>query len=190
MTDTKTDAEGSRIIADGLAAVEALRAHTAAIDQARDSQPERLRAARAAADAAREQCLADPDEHWLTQVRAIPTYTADGELAGGSLDVPTLVAKGVFGTRLAFDVLAHAGDSDAVDAIMDRYFAMTRDPGSMFLLCAEALKTIAVDIAPQLLGLIEECGSDWNTRVALADTARVAWEARVAHLDDQSGGDQ
>ena len=189
MTDpTITEAE-DRIVAKGLAAAEQLRERLAALEAARDSQPERLALARAAADKAREDCLADPDEHWLTQTRAIPTYTGDGQLTGGSLDLPTLTAKGVFGTRLAFDLLAHAGDAEAVDAIMVRYFGMTRDTGQMFLLCAEALKTIAADIAPQLLTLIEDCGGDWDTRVALADTARVAWETRLAELGNRSGGD-
>lgn len=190
MTDTTTTdtAEADHILAEGLAAVDRMRAQLAAIEQARDTQPERLAAARAAAERAREQCLADPSEQWLAQVRSIPTYRGDGEPTGGSLDLPTLTAKGVFGTRLAFDLLAHAGDAEAVDGIMVRYFGMTRDTGQMFLLCAEALKTIAADIAPHLLGLLEKLGGDWDARVTLADTARIAWETRLAELDDDGVG--
>lgn len=184
MTDHTNTAADDRIVARGLAAAVQMRERLAAIEAARDAQPERLAAARAAADAAREECLSDPSEHWLTQVRSIPTYSGTGEPTGGRLDLPTMTAKGVFGTRLAFDLLAHAGDAEAVDAAMVRYFAMARDKGQMFLLCAEALKTIAVDIAPNLLRIIEDQGGDWTTRVALAETARVAWATRLADLPD------
>lgn len=144
MTDTTIDPfgpEAEDIIRRGLAEAEQIRAHIAAAKAARESQPERLAMARAAADVARQDCLADPGEHWLAQVRSIPTYGGNGEVTGTTLELPSLAAKGLFGTRLAFDLLAHAGDAEAVDAAMVRYFAMARDEGQMFLLCAEALKT-------------------------------------------------
>lgn len=187
MTTSDTTAE-NQIVADGLAAVDRMRAQLAAMEQARDEQPQRLAAARAAAEKAREECLADPSEHWLAQVRSIPTYSGNGQPTGGSLELPTVTAKGIFGTRLAFDLLAHAGDPDAVDTVMCRYFSMAREPDQMFLICAEALKTIAADIAPHLLGLLEECGGDFTARVALAETAKVAWDTRMSEIHGADTG--
>lgn len=183
---TYSDAESERIIAEGVSAAERLRQQIAAIEAARDSQPERLAMAQAAAAVAREDCLAIEEERWDAYLHALPGYTRN---ADGGIDMSTVMfmphlnAKGVFGTRLAFDLLSNLGDEDAANEVLGRYFAMTRDTGDMFLLCAEALKTIAVDIAPNLMRLIEECGNDYNMRVALADTARIAWEARIAELE-------
>ena len=63
---------------------------------------------------------------------------------------------------------------------MNDCFAMIREPGHTFLVCAAALKTIVNHVVPVLLDTYEDKSGDYDTRVRLADAARNAWAARVA----------
>lgn len=156
---------------------EALRARLDDMERARTTQPERLAMARAQAEDERIKSLAA--EPWSDFVTGIPTVDFSGMLA-----LPTIDAKEVFGTRLAFDLLGCCADEDQVAETLREYFKMTGDPGHMFLVCAAALETIADHVMPALLDTLEHQTGDYDARVRLADAARKAWTARVADLGE------
>jgi hypothetical protein len=117
-----------------------------ASQQARDTQPQRLADTRAEADVARKDALAaepwDDDDLWS----AVPTYTLDGELGlqlDGMLGLPSIDAKELFGTRLAFDLLGRCDNVDQVADTLSDYFEMIREPEHAFLVASAALKVIA-----------------------------------------------
>jgi hypothetical protein len=149
-------------------------------DEGKRTQPARLVQARAQADDERIKALVA--EPWVDVVTVVPTVNRDGD-STGMLPMPTMVGKEIFGTRLAFDLLAHCDNEARVDQIMNDTFAMIREPGHMFLVCAAALETIANHVVPTLLDTLENQASNFDARVRLADAARNAWAARVADLD-------
>lgn len=181
MTDTSDTAAENRIIADGLAAADRIRAQLAAIEQAREEQPERLAAARTAADEARGWSLIE--EPWHTLIAAIPTHDADGRRTGDALTLPSITAKELFGARLAFDMLDAGGDHDQRDAVKNRFFRELKgDTGLLFLVAMAALDTIAGYVVPQMLDDLEGSASNYDARVLLAEARMKAWNGRVADL--------
>ena len=166
------------------------RAMLAAIEKARDEQPQRLAAARTAADEARGWSLIE--EPWHTLITALPTYSADGRRTGGALSLPSITAKELFGARLAFDMLDAGDDPDRLDAVKNRYFGeLQGDTGLLFLVCMAALDTVASLIVPQLLEELETDASNYDVRVMLAEARAKAWRGRVSDLtgpqDDLDG---
>jgi hypothetical protein len=99
------------------------------IDEGMRTQPVRLAQARARADDERIKALAA--EPWADVVTGLPTVSRDGDLTG-MLPMPTMVGKEVFGTRLAFDLLAHCDNEERVSEIMNDAFAMIREPGHIY----------------------------------------------------------
>jgi hypothetical protein len=81
--------------------------------------------------------------------------------------------------------LAHSGDEDRVCEVMNDCFAMIKEPGHMFLVCASALETIVNHVLPTLLQQYENASGDYDARVRLADAARNAWAVRVGDLEGQ-----
>ena len=166
------------------------RAMLAAIEKARDEQPQRLAAARTAADEARGWSLIE--EPWHTLITALPTYSPDGRRTGGALSLPSITAKELFGARLAFDMLDAGDDPDRLDAVKNRYFGeLQGDTGLLFLVCMAALDTVASLIVPQLLEELETDASNYDVRVMLAEARAKAWRGRVSDLtgpqDDLDG---
>lgn len=190
---TTTDpfsAESDRIIAEGLSAAERMRAHIAAIEKARDEQPDRLTKAREEADEARGWSLIE--EPWHTLISALPAYNSDGQRTGDSLVLPSITAKELFGARLAFDMLDCGEDHDRLDGVKNRLFTeLNGDTGLLFLVCMAALDTIAGHVVPQMVDELETHASNYDTRVALAEARTKAWNGRVSELrgpHDQAGG--
>jgi hypothetical protein len=164
------------------ATAESLRARLADMERARTTQPQRLAEIRTQADDERIKALVA--EPWSDVLTAVPTVNRDGDPTG-MLPMPTMVGKEVFGTRLAFDLLSHSGDEDRVSEVMNDCFAMIKEPGHMFLVCAAALETIVSHVMPTLLEKYEKTSGDYEARVSLADAARNAWAARVADVDTE-----
>jgi hypothetical protein len=109
----------------------------------------------------------------------VPGFNPEtGELTG-MLAMPSIDAKELFGTRLAFELASNAGDGDKVDDIANWYFGEVHSPEHMFLVAMAALKTLALYVLPSLLEMAEEGANCWNYRVMLADAARNAWEQRI-----------
>ncbi|CAJ1504281.1 hypothetical protein MU0083_003397 [[Mycobacterium] kokjensenii] len=163
------------------------------IEQARDEQPARLAEARAAAETARDWALIE--EPWHGNVTAVRAHTAGGEPTATTLAIPSIIAKELFGARLAFDILDAGEDPDLVDDVKARYFSMVGgDPGQAFLLFAAALDTVASLVVPQMLRDLEDHGSNYDARVMLAEARTKAWADRVSNhgsaLPDVDGGDQ
>jgi hypothetical protein len=156
-----------------------LRRRVDEIEQAQAAQPARLIEARAKAEAARAEALAE--EPWTSVMTGFPTVNLDGELTG-MLPMPTIDGKELFGTRLAFDLLGCCADEAHVKEKFDEYFSMVREPDHLFLVAFAALDTIANHIVPALLNTLEHQASDFDARVRLADAARNAWTARVNDL--------
>jgi hypothetical protein len=169
-----TDAESDAIIAAGLSAAERIREQLKSIEQAKASQPERLAKARGDAEEARGWALLEePLESQIGELAALNT--------DASLKLPNMVAKELWGARLAFDLLD--ADDDEIDAVTARLFtAAGGDTGVVMLIQAAALSTIASLIVPQLLDQIERQGSDWSERVRLCEARAKAWHQRVSKI--------
>jgi len=180
MTTDYTDVEADRILAAGLAAAEQMRERIRQIEQSRDEQPERLAAARAEAEKARD--WAQIEEPWADQISAIPGYNANGDVTA-MLKVPNMVAKEVAGARVAFDMLDAGEDDGRADDILARMFTMVGgDTGQAFLILASALHTVTNIVVPQLLDALEHDASDYTTRVMLAEACTKAWNERIGVL--------
>ena len=188
-----TEHEENEIIADSQAAVDRMRAQLDAIKKAREEQPAKLAAARAAADEARGWSLIE--EPWHTLVSALPTYNAEGERTGGALTLPSITAKELFGARMAFDML-DAGldteDDERIEEVKARYFSqLNGDTGLLFLVCMAALDTIATLIVPQMVDELETHASNYDVRVMLAEARTKSWNGRVSEirkLNEQTAG--
>jgi hypothetical protein len=164
--------------------LEDLKAAIAAIESARASQPERLKEMRTRAEIARDKAWRD--EPWDSLWSALPGIDREtGELSG-MLALPSIDAKELFGTRLAFDLAAYAGDEASVDGIVDWYFSAVKSTDHMFLIGMSALKALALYVLPILLEIAEEKASNWDVRVNLSDAARNVWEQRVKNFGGAS----
>lgn len=159
------------------------RSMLAHIERSRDAQPERLAEMRARADA--ERTMARVIEPWMDTVSALPTTDSAGQF-NGMLGLPSLDAKALWGTRLAFDLVSR--DTPAKE-ILSELFSDITDIDHLMLVLAEACEVFAESIVTPLLDVIERQGADYDTRVNLADAARNAWAARASnlaeHLDDE-----
>ncbi|MAU83882.1 MAG: hypothetical protein CME34_18830 [Gordonia sp.] len=164
------------LIERGAAEARNLIAH---IEKTRDEQPARLADMRNQAAIERDRCLVE--EPWLDHVGAIPSYTKDGELSG-MLALPTVDAKEIWGSRLAFDAVS--SDKPAADVVVN-YFRDIKDPEHMMLILTAAVDTLADYIVAPLLDEIEQRGGDYEARVRLADAARNAWAARISEGMDK-----
>jgi hypothetical protein len=156
-----------------------LRDYIARLERIRDEQPARLMLARNEVELARKDALAA--EPWAESCSAIPTYGSDGELSG-MMAIPSIEAKELFGTRLAFDLLAYCDDEDKVADIIKKYHQMVKDRDHLLLVAFSALETIANYVVPEFLGIIEDQAANWDVRVGLADAGRHAWAARIDDL--------
>lgn len=161
--------------------VDQLRQVITQIEQDRDSQPERLREMRAQARQARAETLAV--EPWGSVLTAAPTFTGDGDLEG-MLAFPTITAKEMFGTRLAFDLSTCTDDKD-VNEVLVTYFDAVGEPDHMMVVATAALSTMALHVLPALLEIAEHKASNYNVRVNLADSARNAWAKRIRDFDSE-----
>jgi hypothetical protein len=163
------------------AAADQARALLAAIETARDTQPERLAKARAEADQAAD--WARIEEPWDTQWSAIPGFNSRGEVSG-MLALPNPTAKELFGSRLCFDLIDCGDDDEKINAVLGQYFSMVGgDTGHAFLLFSSALCTAAQLVIPQLLDEIETRASNYEIRVMLAEARAKAWNGRVSEIN-------
>jgi hypothetical protein len=155
----------------------------AQIEKAREAQPERLAKARSDAEEARGWALIE--EPLGGQIRSLGSTDGDA-----TLTLPNMLAKELWGARLAFDLLDCDDDYDEIDAVTSRLFtAAGGDPGVMMVIQAAALSTIASLIVPELLRVIETQGSDYNERVRLCEARAKAWHGRVHEMrqaDDEA----
>ncbi|MEV6432898.1 hypothetical protein [Nocardia sp. NPDC051463] len=160
---------------------DAMTALIAAISAARASQPERLQEMRDRTERARD--ASSCEEPWDSLWSALPGINSEtGELAG-MLALPSIAAKELFGTRLAFDLAAYAGDEDSIDGVVDWYFSAVKSTDHLFLIAMSALKMMALHVVPILLEIAEESASNWDVRVNLSDAARNSWEQRVKSFE-------
>ncbi|MDW5609730.1 hypothetical protein [Mycolicibacterium sp. D5.8-2] len=151
------------------------------IRQSRDEQPARLAKAREEADEARGWALIE--EPWESQITALPAHNADGKRTGNALTVPNITAKELFASRLAFDMLDAGDDYDRLEEVKTRYFDMLGgDTGSLFLVFAAALDTVASLVVPQMIEELEDHASNYDVRVMLAEARAKAWAGRVSEL--------
>ncbi|UGQ52928.1 hypothetical protein LRL17_04115 [Rhodococcus qingshengii] len=160
--------------------VEQLRSVIQRIEESRASQPERIFDLRTKIIIARDEAL--QAEPWSSFVTDIPAFTRDGEPAG-SMGVPTITAKEMFGTRLALEIAAEAGNEDDVQDTLSEYFSMIREPDQMMLVAMAALSTMGTMVLPALFEVAEEKASNWDIRVNFADTARHTWAKRIRDFD-------
>ena len=179
--NTDAEAEADDILARGLAAAKQALAHADAMREAQRTQPARLSQARDEADEARGWSLIE--DPWDTLITAIPAYSRDGRRTGGSLTLPSITAKELFGARLAFDMLDAGDDPDRLEDVKNRFFfELKGDTGLLFLVCMAALDTVANLVVPQLLEELETRASNYDVRVMLADARTKSWRGRVADL--------
>lgn len=184
MTDM-TQEEFDQVVTDAHTRLDQIRAYAKQIDEARESQPERLAEARAEADEARGWALIE--EPWTELVTALPAHTQDGKRTGNAMALPSITAKELFGARLAFDILDCGDDFDRLDEVQNRYYAeLSGDTGTLFLIAFAALTTIASVVMPQMLEDIEEQGN-WDARVLLAMARTRAWRDRVKDIAPEIG---
>lgn len=179
-----TEHEENEILAAGMRAAEQMRARVAEIEKAKQDQPAKLAAARAAADEARGWSLIE--EPWHSLISALPTYNAAGERTGDALTLPSITAKELFGARMAFDML-DAGldteDDERIEEVKTRYFSqLNGDTGLLFLVCMAALDTIAMLIVPQMVDELETHASNYDVRVMLAEARTKSWNGRVSKI--------
>lgn len=160
--------------------VDQLRAVIQRIEESRASQPERIFDLRTKIIIARDEAL--QAEPWSSFVTDIPAFTRNGEPAG-SMGVPTITAKEMFGTRLALEIAAEAGNEDDVQDTLSEYFSMIREPDQMMLVAMAALSTMGTMVLPALFEVAEEKASNWDIRVNFADTARHTWTKRIRDFD-------
>lgn len=160
--------------------VEQLRSVIKHIEESRASQPERIFDLRTKIIIARDEAL--QAEPWSSFVTDIPAFTRDGEPAG-SMGFPTITAKEMFGTRLALEIAAEAGDDDDIQDTLNEYFSMIREPDQMMLVAMAALSTMGTMVLPALFEVAEEKASNWDIRVNFADTARHTWTKRIRDFD-------
>ncbi|WP_423488159.1 hypothetical protein [Mycobacteroides sp. PCS013] len=180
-----TDMNDDQIVTEAFTRLELLRDQLNQIDAARDSQPERLAAARSEADEARGWALIE--EPWTELVTAFPAQTLDGKRTGDAITLPSITAKELFGARLAFDLLDCGDDFERIDEVQNRYYAaLSGDTGTLFLIAFSALSTIASVVMPQLLEDIEKQGN-WDMRVLLASARTKAWRDRVRDIGPEIG---
>ena len=174
MTDTDPFSDAGRVMAEGLALAEQIRARLDEIDLARDAQPERLSKARAEADEARGWSLIEePFEDQFTTVTSV-----DGT---ASLALSSVTARELLGARMCFDVLDCGEDYDQIDKVIGRLLATTGgDTGVTMRILAAALSTAAVRVVPLLLNEIEQSCPNWDTRVRLCEARAKAWRDRIA----------
>lgn len=195
MTDTNnTDPfspEADAILDAATTRLSQARALLADIEKARDEQPELLAQARSEADEARGWALIE--EPWHTLITALPAHDAHGKRTGGSLTLPSITAKELFGARLAFDMLDAGEDHDRLEEVKNRYFSELKgDTGLLFLVFAAALDTVASLVVPQMLEDLENRASNYDARVLLAQARTKAWNGRVSELSgphDLAAGD-
>jgi hypothetical protein len=157
--------------------------------EAKASEPERLAAARKAADEARDRAsIEEPfDDQWVT----IPAYDRNGDISA-VMALPNVTAKELWGTRLCFDILDCGDDDDRINEVVTRLFkTVHRDTSTAFLIAASALSTIATLFVPQLIEDLEySSSSNFDYRVRLAEARRAAWEGRVKDLRDDEESDR
>lgn len=176
ITDDPFSKDSDQIVADGLAAVERMREHIKHIEAEKAAQPIHLAEARSAAEEARGWALIE--EPFGDQIKTMTS--TDG---AASLALPNVLAKELWGARLAFDVLDAGDDCDEIDATIARLFsAANGDTGVTMTVMAAALSTIASLVVPQLLDEIEQHGSNWDERVRLSEARAKAWNGRVSEL--------
>ncbi|CAN5523338.1 hypothetical protein BH09ACT7_BH09ACT7_08410 [soil metagenome] len=177
---TTNQADRNMTIEEIESAADQAREFLAQIKRSRDEQPDRLAKAREDADEARGWAILE--EPWDSQWSAIPGHSVVGEITA-MLAVPNITAKELFGSRLAFDILDCGDDDDRINEVLGRYFSMVQgDTGMAFLLMSSALSTIASLVVPQMLDEIEQHGSNYDTRVMLAEARAKAWRGRVSEL--------
>ena len=163
MTTAENEEIENKIIADGFAAIEEMRAQLAAIEKAKEEQPARLAKARADADVARGWSLIE--EPFETQFKTISS--TDGTT---SLSLLNITARELWGARLCFDLLDCGDDYDAIDTVISRMFSTVNgDTGIAMVVMSAALSTIAGLVVPELLYEIEHSGSNWDERVRLCE---------------------
>lgn len=178
MTDTNyyTAEESDRIIAEGLSAVERMRAQIDAMQRAKAEQPERLAKARSDAEEARGWALIEED--LASQIKTMNSANGTATLA-----LPNITARELWGARLAFDLLDCGDDYDQIDAVTARLFsAANGDTGITMVIMSAALSTIASVVVPQLLEEIELGASNYDERVRLAEARAKAWNGRVSEI--------
>ncbi|MET8314833.1 hypothetical protein ABZU78_12000 [Rhodococcus erythropolis] len=160
--------------------VEQLRSMIQRIEESRASQPERIFDLRTKIIIARDEAL--QAEPWSSFVTDIPAFTREG-VPAGSMGVPTITAKEMFGTRLALEIAAEAGNEDDIQDTINEYFSMIREPDQMMLVAMAALSTMGTMVLPALFEVAEEKASNWDIRVNFADTARHTWTKRIRDFD-------
>lgn len=159
---------------------DALRAMIDRIEAAKASQPERLQQMRDRTESARD--ASSQEEPWDDLWSALPSIDSQtGDLAG-MFALPSITAKELFGTRLAFDLAAYAGDEASIDDAVNWYFSAVKSTDHLFLIAMSALKAMALHVLPILLEIAEENASNWDVRVNLSDAARKSWEQRVGNF--------
>lgn len=173
---TNTEYEENKIIADGFAAVNEMRARVAAIEKAREEQPGRLAKARADAEVARD--WAQIQEPFKDQVQSLTSIDGTATLA-----LPNITARELWGARMCFDLLDCGDDYEKIDAVISELFTTCNgDPGITMTVMSAALSTIAGLVVPQLLEEIEHSGSNWDERVRLCEARAKAWNGRADEL--------
>ncbi len=176
MTDTVDpfSDEAGRVLAEGLALADQIRARIKEIETARGTQAERLATARAEAEEARGWSLLEE----LFEDQFTTVTSVDGT---ASLALSSVTARELLGARLCFDLLDCGDDYDQIDEVISRLFTTTGgDTGLTMVIMAAALSTAAARVVPQLLNEIEQSGSNWDTRVRLCEARAKAWHDRIA----------
>jgi hypothetical protein len=157
-------------------ATQILRRRIDEMEAAKTSQPDRLVKARSDAEEARGWALLE--ETLDGQIKSLTSVDGDA-----SLSLPNMLARELWGARLAFDLLDCGDDFDEIDAVIGRLFtAAGGDPGVTMVIMSAALSTTAALIVPQLLEEIETRGSNWDERVRLCEARAKAWRGRVSEL--------
>ena len=160
-------------------AAEQARALLHRIEQARDTQPQRLAKARSDAEEARGWALIEEPLDW--QVKSITSR--DGTAA---LSLPNITARELWGARLAFDLLDCGDDYDQIDTVISRLFStVSGDTGMAMVIMSAALSTIAGLVVPHLLQEVEHMSSNYDERVRLCEARAKAWHGRVDEIRDR-----
>ncbi len=103
--------------------------------------------------------------------------TMDG--TGGVSAVPTRAGAELMGRRMAFDLLAVSDrPKEAQRVFHDHVALLGASAPHVLTVVTAALMVMSVQIVPEAIDQLERLG-DFDTRVNLADAARIAWSLRL-----------
>ncbi|MBN7451025.1 hypothetical protein [Mycobacteroides abscessus] len=139
-----------------------------------DREDQSRRLSEALEQAARAKAQALEDQPWSTLCDVYATM--EGE--GGVASVAKPEGTELMGRRLAFELLSYCDSPLDAKRVFEDHIARLGAPAHILSVLAAALTVMSMQIVPEMVDQLERLG-DFDTRVNLADAARIAWSLRL-----------